>query len=125
MTCVRVGGKRRALCTGDLNRLISIQSRAIVPPVYGSVDFAELFATTGTTWANIQTVTGKTFFDGVNQRDETVTHEIYIRYDSAVNAESWILMDDGRHIDILAVENLDERNTWLKLTCVDKGEKLI
>ena len=118
--CSRVGGRHRRVCAGDLNKLVTVQNRAIEAPDWNSPDFDEQFNTDGTAWAAIETVTGKTFFDSVNQRDQTVTHEIYIRYDSTVTSESWLLYD-SRRFDILAVEDMEERNEFLKLTCVDKG----
>jgi SPP1 family predicted phage head-tail adaptor len=118
--CRRAGGRKRKVCTGDLNKQITLQNRNITAPIWNSTDFGETFSGDSTVWANIQTVTGKTFFDSVNQRDTTITHEIYIRYDSTVTSETWILYD-SRRLDIVAVENLEERNEWLKLTCVDKG----
>jgi len=118
--CTRIGGRRRVVCAGDLDKQVVIQNRAIVAPDWNSPDFDETFSGDVTVWANIQTVTGKTFFDSVNQRDTTVTHELLIRYDSTVTSESWILYD-SRRFDILAVENLEERDEYLKLTCVDKG----
>lgn len=118
--CTRVGHNHRVICAGDLNRQIILQDRNITAPIWGSVDFDETFSGDATVWAKVDTVTGKTFFDSVNQRDTTITHQIYIRYDSTVTAETWVQLD-GRRLDILAVENLDERNEWLKLTCVDKG----
>jgi len=118
--CSRVGSRKRRVCAGDLNKLVTVQNRAIEAPDWNSPDFDEQFSNDSAAWAAIQTVTGKTFFDSVNQRDETMTHEIFIRYDSSVTSESWLLYD-SRRFDILAVENLEERNEFLKLTCVDKG----
>lgn len=118
--CVRVGGRKRRLCAGDLDRQITLQNRDIAAPIWGSADFDERFSGDTVVWAKIDTVTGKTFFDGVSQRDSTVTHEIYIRYLAGITSETWISYD-SRRIDILAVENLEERNEWLKLTCTDKG----
>lgn len=118
--CTRIGGRRRIVCAGDLDKQITLQDRAIVAPDWNSPDFDEAFSDAATVWANIQTVTGKTFFDSVNQRDTTITHEILIRYDSTVTSETWISYN-SRRFDILAVENLEERDEYLKLTCVDKG----
>ncbi len=103
---------------GDLNKLITLQARAISPPVFGDPDFGETFTDSGDVWAAVNTVDGKTFFDGVNA-DINITHEILIRYDATVTAETWIEMDN-RRIDILKSDNLDERDEWLMLTCPER-----
>lgn len=121
MTCrSRVGNRRRKVCVGDLNQRITLQDRDIVPPIFGDADFTEDFTEDNDCWAAIQTVHGKTFFDGVNQRDVNLTHEIFIRYDATVTAETWILYD-SRRFDIVSVEDLDEQHTFMRLMCVDKG----
>lgn len=121
MTCrSRVGGKRRKVCVGDLNQRITLQNRDIVPPIFENPDFTEDFTADDEVWASIQTVHGKTFFDGVNQRDVNLTHEIFIRYDATVTAETWILYD-SRRFDIITVEDLDEQHEFMRLLCIDKG----
>jgi SPP1 family predicted phage head-tail adaptor len=105
---------------GDLNQRITLQDRDIVPPIFGGPDFIEDFTEDNERWAAIQTVHGKTFFDGVNQRDVNLTHEIFIRYDSTVTAETWILYN-SRRFDIVSVEDLDEQHEFMRLLCIDKG----
>lgn len=117
--CVRVGGRRRIVCAGDLNKRITIENRAIVPPVSGSVDFTESFSSPIDRFAAIQTTKGKTIFDGVNQRDREVSHEIFMRYESGITSESWIRYQ-GRRLDIIEVEDLDERHEFLRILCTDK-----
>jgi SPP1 family predicted phage head-tail adaptor len=119
MSCVRVGGRHRVVCAGDLNKRISIQNRAIVPPVSGTPDFTETFSGSIDRWAAIQTVKGKTIFDGLNQRDREVTHEVFIRYESGVTSESWIIYN-SRRFDIIDVEDLEERHEFLRILCTDK-----
>ena len=118
--CIRIKRRHRKQCVGDLKDELFIRDRAIVPPVAGDPDFDESFTANVTIWAGINTVTGKTFFDGVNG-DVNITHVIYIRWDSTVNAESWVELLDGTRLRILAIENLEERNEFLKLTCTERG----
>lgn len=99
--------------------VITLQNRDITPPIFGSPDFTETFTDSATVWSLIETVTGKTFFDDVDTA-VNVTHHIYIRYDETVTAETWILYD-GRRIDILNVESLDERNLFMLLVCNETG----
>ena len=110
----------RKPCLGDLRDEIKLQDRNIVPPVYGSPDFDESYTDQSTTWAKIITVSGKTFFDGVNQ-DVNITHEITIRYDATVTASKTWVEFNNRRIDILSIENWEERNEWMILTCNERG----
>ena len=98
---------------------IILQNRVLTEPVFGSVDFDEVFTASATVWATVNTVSGKTFFDGVNT-DINITHEIFIRYDSTVTAETWVELN-GNRLDILRVEDFDGRNEYMKLICVDRG----
>ena len=118
--CSKIRRKKRQVCVGDLDTEITLQNRAITPPVFGSVDFTETFTDDGTIFAMVNTIDGKTFFDGVNT-ETVITHEIYIRFDSTVTSETWVELNI-RRIDILRVENLDERSEYMKLTCVDRGQ---
>ena len=100
---------------------ITLQNRAIQPPVFGTPDFTEEFSATMTVFCTINTVTGKDFFDGVTVNGIPITHEILIRFDAAVTADTWIEFDGGR-LNILKVEDLDERHKVQLLTCTDRGE---
>ena len=72
-------------------------------------------------WASIETPSGETLFDSVAGNDEIVTHRVMIRYLEGVTSESWILLDDGTRLDVLATENLEERNEFISLTCQRTG----
>lgn len=117
--CSKIRRKKRQVCVGDLNTEIILQDRAITEPLFGDPDFDENFTDTATVWAAVNTVDGKTFFDGVST-DTNITHEIFIRYDATVTAETWIELG-GQRIDILRVQNLEERNQFMKLICSDRG----
>lgn len=117
--CSKIKRPKRQVCVGDLDTMITLQDRDITPPPFGDPDFDENFTDTGDVWAMVKTVSGKTWFDGVST-DINITHEIYIYYDPTVGAETWVLLN-GRRLDILDVDNLDERDEFLKLTCIDKG----
>lgn len=118
--CTKIRKKKRQACIGDMRDEIVLQDRSITPPDFNAVDFTENFTPTDTVWAEINTVSGKTYFDDVNTEID-ITHEILIRFDPAVTAETWILFD-GRRIDILTTEDLDERHEYMLLTCNDTGE---
>lgn len=118
-TCQKITRKNRKVAIGDLSELITLQNRDIVEPLFGDPDFNESFSGDLEVWAAIVTVDGKTFFDGVST-ETNITHHIFIRYESTVTAETWVLFGSNR-LDILKVEDLDGRNEFMKLVCVDRG----
>ncbi len=117
--CIKIRRKKRKICIGDLDTEIILQNRVLTEPLFDSVDFDETFNPVATVLAMVNTVSGKTFFDGVNT-DVNITHEIGIRFDATVTTETWIELN-GNRIDILDVNNLEERGEWMLLTCVDRG----
>lgn len=121
-TCNPVRKKRRNVCIGDMEDRITLEGRAIAPPDFEAADFGETFTASATVWALVETVTGKTFFDGV-ATEEDITHWIYINFDSTVTAETWIKLDDNSRLDIVRVENLDNRSDFMLLHSIDRGAK--
>lgn len=117
--CIKIQRKKRQICIGDMDEEIVLQDRAIGEPLFGSVDFGEDFTTNATVWAAIETVDGKTFFDGVNTETD-ITHYFYIRFDASVTAETWILWD-SRRFDILKPEVYDGRKEFMRLSCAERG----
>lgn len=117
--CIKIQRKKRQICLGDLDQQITLQDRNITEPDFGKVDFGENFIKKDIIWASVNTVSGKTFFDGVNT-ESIITHEFMIRYDVSVTAETWILYDNNRY-DILKTENYDGRKEFMKLICIDRG----
>ncbi len=97
---------------GDLRHRVTIQNRNIMPPDDAAFDPDLKFTTHKEVWAGVTTVSGETLFDGVGQ-DDVVSHTVTIRFIEGVTAESWILLKDGTRLDILAIENLEERNEWI------------
>jgi SPP1 family predicted phage head-tail adaptor len=110
----------RKICIGDLKDRVQIQLRQIDPPPWGSTDFDLVFSSDKEAFAMIRTTQGKVFFDGVNT-DIPLTHEIIIRYDEEITAESWLQLMDGRLLDIINVEDLEERHEYLRLRCRERG----
>jgi head-tail adaptor len=116
--CSRIRKKKRQYCSGDLVDEITIQNRDITAPLAGT-DFTETFSGDLVIMSAINTVSGKTYFDGVNT-ETNITHEIGFRYDNTITSESWIVFG-GRRFDILKLENLDERSKWMQAHCVETG----
>lgn len=121
--CQPIQKKRRNVCIGDLEDRVTLENRAIQAPDFDTVDFDEEFtAPNPPVWALLETVSGKTFFDGVST-EQDITDWIYINFDATVTAETWVKLDDGSRLDILRVENLDRRSEFMLLHCTDRGDK--
>ena len=121
--CESIRKKKRIVCIGDMRDAITLNDRNITAPLFNTVDFDENFSPLNSIQPEIlglvETVSGKTYFDGVNT-ETPITHIIYIPYNEAVTSETWITFEN-RRIDILRVEDLDERHEFLELTCNDQG----
>jgi len=123
--CKKIRRTNEVVCTGDLNRLVTIQVRELKPPTGNSVDYGEEFVTAKDVWAMIETVGNETFFAGTNTV-RIVTHLFYIRYISNVEitSENWIKYD-GNYFDIIDVENLDYNDRFLKIRANRRGQEAI
>ena len=117
--CSKIRKKKRQVCIGDLRDRVIVEDRDLTAPFVG-VDASEVFSNSNTISAMIETVSGVEFFNSVNQAID-VTHFVYIRFDSTITVEKWIRLQNGQRLDILQVENLDERSSFLKLRCTNRG----
>jgi SPP1 family predicted phage head-tail adaptor len=113
--------KNRVSCIGDMSKRVHLHNRALQVPEFEDYDVSEEFSGTKTVWANVRTVSGETFFTGVGI-DIGLSHEIIIRYDVSVSSETWIEFE-GNNLKIVSVENLDERDEYLRLRCSNRGDK--
>lgn len=109
--------KRRARRprVGDLRTRVVVQGRAIQPPNVDEVDFDHEFETTATVWASIETLSGETLFDQAAGQDIVVSHRVIIRWLEGVTAETWLELPDGTRLDVVSIENLEERSEFLAL----------
>lgn len=107
---------------GDLRDRVKLQNRDITEPAFGSSDFGEDFDLADEVWASVKTLSGRTIFDGVHT-DIVVTHRIHVRYDPSVTSETWIQLADGRRLDVVQVEDLEERHEFLELLCTERGKR--
>ena len=104
---------------------IRISDRKIEEPDFASTDFMEQFSEKAVQrWARVNTTAGRTVFARIGT-DEAVSHEILIRYDRCVDSESWIVLADDTRLRVLDVEDLEERREWMRLLCIDRGDKLL
>lgn len=118
--CQTIRKKKQSYCVGDLRDIIVIENRTITAPTaFNQVDYDETFTDSLTVNAAVNTVNGRTYFDGVST-ETPITHVIGIRFIEGLTSEQWITLE-GSRLDILRIENLNQRSLWMRLTCVDRG----
>ena len=118
-SCQKIKRKKRSVCIGDLRDRITLEDRDLTAPLVG-VDANETFTNPRSRWAMVETTRGSEIFDEVNQATD-VTHRVLIRFEAGITKEIWIKLANGKRLNVLDVENLDERDEFLRLQCSDKG----
>ena len=121
--------KKRKICAGDLDTEVRIKDRQIGAPVFDEAtglidtDFTENFGVDQdlTVWVGVTTVKGKTIFDGVSIDPVTITHELLLYFDETITEQSWVILDDGRLLDIVDTEPFDEKGRYMRLFCRERG----
>lgn len=122
-TCNKIRRESDRVCIGSLNKKIKLYVRSITQSLNNDVDYSEDFSLSIDLDAMIETLDGKTVFDGVNIVG-TATHFFYIRYDEniPITSENWIEYA-SKYYNILKVENMQEENRFYKLSVVVRGNK--
>ena len=118
-TCVKIRGKRRQVCIGDLDKIIAIQSRATANAFDTGEDFA--FTTVFSPHAMIETLKNVFVIDEANSTEIEATHGFTIIFPSqTVSGALWVNFNSKRY-RIVGQENLDERDEFLRLLCTQRG----
>lgn len=118
MSCKKIGRKSNSICVGDLKSKIKIIDRKIEP---SSFSHTEDFSEFKTAFARVDTVSGGTFFNGVNTVDAP-THIFYIRFGYEVEV-GYMLELKNNYYSISKIENLNEEDRFLKISCTKNGDK--
>ena len=116
---IRIGRNKVKVAIGNLDSRISIHDKSITPPLFGSSDYVTKFSGKKV-WALVNSVSGRTIFNGVDQ-DINVTHDIYVRFDTTISAQNIVELGPNEYVDVLDVEDFENRHRFLKLTCVALG----
>jgi SPP1 family predicted phage head-tail adaptor len=116
--CDTIRVKHRSLCTGDLDRKITLVTRAQDAPI-NIYDYKNSFATKLSCWAGLKTTKGRQMFYTTNE-DVAVSHIFYVRYSESVYSTDWIQYGSENY-DIVDVENIDERSEWIAIYCNVRG----
>lgn len=119
--CVKIKGKKRRLCVGDLDRQITLSDRAITTTNVANPEFGEDFSSPNEVWAMLETKDGVKVFDGANI-ERRATHLFYIRYIADMTQEKFVFFE-GNIYDILNTQDLEERHEWILLKCALTGDE--
>ncbi|MDX2308078.1 MAG: head-tail adaptor protein [Hyphomicrobium sp.] len=112
------------ICAGDLRHTISIQRRALANAAPGSAEPVHTYQTVLSPRAAIKTRTGVSEWSRVEIAGERATYEMTIRWTPvAFDVRDRVRDAAGNLYRILAVENVDERDDWLKLHCARMGDE--
>lgn len=126
--CENVSPKKRRICIGDLNTPIKIQVRTLTPENINNVDYNENFTEVKEVWSAIETKRGFSSFNDIGTTATgkiiNFTHQFYIRYSPSfvITSENWLEYKNEKYV-INSVENLEEKNNFLKIYALKKGTK--
>ncbi|MEK0324940.1 MAG: head-tail adaptor protein [Nitrosopumilus sp.] len=121
--CKKLRRSKRMVCTGDLRNEIILHDRDIEAPLFNTAEHTQEYTDPLTVWASVTTVRGKEIFNGT-QLIGIKTHIIWIRFlgNREITIENIVELK-GNYLSILEVQNLEERDEWLELSCGIRGDK--
>jgi len=126
--CENIKITKSRICTGDMDQKITLQNRTIVAPDFGELNPTTTYTTILEPYAAVATISlmggAVRRFDGVNIND-TPTHQIYIFYDATIwpldSDNTFILLEDGRRLRIVGVDDMNEMHETIRLLCTERG----
>ena len=103
------------LSAGGLREPLVFQRRQTQSDGMGGqdLDWVDLFSTKG----DVRPLSGREALTGM-QREASVSHRIFIRYRDGLLPSDRIVMR-GNPMQIIAIINVEMRNRWLELQCLD------
>ena len=108
------------ICIGSLNKKIKLKDRDIVTPNNDEMQYDEKFVDDSEVWSMVKTTNGIEIFDGTNTLG-VATHIFYIRYYEGLTSEYFIEYNN-KNYRILQIENLEEDDEYLKISCTLRGD---
>jgi len=121
--CKKLRRLKRSPCTGDLRNEIILHDRDIEAPMFNTAEQTQEYTNPLTVWSSVNTVRGKEIFNGT-QLIGIKTHIILIRFlDTREITVENVVELKGNYLDVIEVQNLEERDEWLELSCGILGDK--
>lgn len=107
---------RSSVNSGDLRHRVIIQSQG--EGVESGGEIIPQASNVATVWAAIRPRGGSESVTGP-QVTGTVTHDVYVRYQSALAsiAPKWRVLFGSRRLHIVSVTRIEEIKVWLQLEC--------
>jgi SPP1 family predicted phage head-tail adaptor len=99
----------------NLDKKVSIERIGSAQDSTGQL--VETWTETSTPWASIRPISGREYFNASGEKAE-VTHEIVLRHGVTVAPRDRVVYST-RTFNIRSVLNLEERDRYLKLMCVE------
>ena len=98
---------------GLLRKRVSLQELVKLPD--GGGGFSTEWVEFARAWAYIKPLSGTESLVGM-QLEDSISHDIMMRYRSALRAKHRVVYD-GREFNIISVINVEERDKWSQLRC--------
>ena len=112
------------ICAGDLRTTITIERRSLDAPAPGSALPGHTYTTLFTARAKIKTKAGSSEWNQVSIAGNKSSHTITIKFTAlSFDTRDRIRDISGNLYEILAVENINERDEWLNIHCSRKGSE--
>lgn len=109
----------RKVTVGDMRTPVTVHQAEILAPTAG-VDLGRSFtAVLEPWWCKVTTVTGVYIFDSSNV-EQQITHDFQGRYTDGIDRDM-VIEWDSEYYKIISVENLEERDEFLRLRCTIRG----
>lgn len=108
-----------AVPLGKLRHRVAIQAVTRTQAANGEV--SEAWADVATVWAFVEPVTSREIY-AAQQAQVSVTHRVTLRYRSDLTVTGHRLAFNGRYLAISGLRNVEERNSWLQVDCLEWSE---
>lgn len=103
------------LTSGKLRHKITVERETLTTDAIGGQSSS--WATNIEPFALVKPVSGNERYQAM-KLEANITHKIYIRYTSNIRATDRVIFN-SREMQIRAIIDLEERNKWLELHCVE------
>ena len=113
---------KKKICISDFKNAIRIVQRSLISPLPGSASPRYEYVILLRTRAKVKTRgEGSNSFTQIQVKGKKVSHEFIIRY-TATSFEADARVEfSGRYFEILGIENVNEENRFIKISCKEVG----
>lgn len=109
----------RKVPVGDMRTPVIIHQAEILAPTAGVDLGRSVTAVIDPWWCKVMTVNGVYIFDSSNV-EQQITHDFQGRYTSGIDRDM-VIEYAGEYYKIISVEDMENRNEFLRLRCVIRG----